>query len=62
MPGQTVGSLPDPFREALVLREFGELSYKEIALSTNVPIGTVMSRISRARQMLARADKASRSA
>ncbi len=49
----TVERLPEPFREALVLRELEELSYKEIALITAVPIGTVMSRIARARDMLA---------
>lgn len=48
----TVERLPEPFREALVLRELEELSYKEIALVTAVPIGTVMSRIARAREML----------
>lgn len=48
----TVERLPEPFREALVLRELEELSYKEIALITAVPIGTVMSRLARARQML----------
>lgn len=47
-----IESLPEPFRETLVLRELEELSYKEIALLTNVPIGTVMSRIARAREML----------
>ena len=49
----TIESLPEPFRETLVLRELEELSYKEIAQLTNVPIGTVMSRIARARTMLA---------
>jgi RNA polymerase sigma-70 factor (ECF subfamily) len=44
--------LPDDFREALVLREFEGLSYKEIASVTNTPIGTVMSRLSRARALL----------
>jgi RNA polymerase sigma factor (sigma-70 family) len=48
-----IESLPEPFRETLVLRELEELSYKEIALLGNVPIGTVMSRIARARDMLA---------
>ena len=48
----TVERLPEPFREALVLRELEELSYREIAAITNVPIGTVMSRLARARQML----------
>jgi len=49
----TIESLPEPFRETLVLRELEELSYKEIAQLSNVPIGTVMSRIARARTMLA---------
>ena len=48
----TVERLPEPFREALVLRELEELSYKEIATITDVPIGTVMSRLARSRQML----------
>ncbi|MEP6966705.1 MAG: sigma-70 family RNA polymerase sigma factor [Pseudomonadota bacterium] len=45
-------NLPEPFRETLVLRETEDLSYKEIALLTGAPIGTVMSRLARARQML----------
>jgi len=49
----TIEKLPEPFREALVLRELEDLSYKEIASITQVPIGTVMSRLARARQMLA---------
>jgi RNA polymerase sigma factor (sigma-70 family) len=49
----TVESLPEPFREALVLRALEEMSYKEIAALTAVPIGTVMSRLARARHMLA---------
>jgi RNA polymerase sigma-70 factor (ECF subfamily) len=44
--------LPEPFRETLVLRELEELSYKQIAQVTGVPVGTVMSRLARARQML----------
>ncbi|MGZ6018053.1 MAG: sigma-70 family RNA polymerase sigma factor [Phenylobacterium sp.] len=47
-----VENLPDPFRETLVLRELEELSYREIAALTAAPIGTVMSRLARARQML----------
>jgi RNA polymerase sigma-70 factor (ECF subfamily) len=49
----TLEDLPEPFREAIVLRELEELSYKEIAMITGVPIGTVMSRLARGRQMLA---------
>jgi RNA polymerase sigma-70 factor (ECF subfamily) len=50
---RTIENLPEPFRETLVLRELEELSYKEIAAISNVPIGTVMSRLARAREMLA---------
>jgi RNA polymerase sigma-70 factor (ECF subfamily) len=50
---EAIEALPEPFREALVLREMDELSYKEIAAVTGAPIGTVMSRLARARQMLA---------
>jgi RNA polymerase sigma factor (sigma-70 family) len=46
--------LSDEFREALVLREIEDLSYREIAGILDIPIGTVMSRISRARTTLAR--------
>lgn len=47
-----VAELPFPFREVVVLREINELSYQEIARVTGVPIGTVMSRLARARAML----------
>jgi RNA polymerase sigma-70 factor (ECF subfamily) len=47
-----LASLPDEFREVLVLRELEECSYKEIADITGAPIGTVMSRLSRARLLL----------
>jgi RNA polymerase sigma factor (sigma-70 family) len=47
-----LAKLPSEFREAIVLRELEELSYKEIATVTGVPMGTVMSRISRAREGL----------
>jgi RNA polymerase sigma-70 factor (ECF subfamily) len=45
-------SLPEEHREVLVLREIEELDYREIAAVTNVPIGTVMSRLARARAAL----------
>jgi RNA polymerase sigma-70 factor (ECF subfamily) len=45
-------TLPAPLREILVLREFHELGYREIAEVTGVPIGTVMSRLYRARGQL----------
>lgn len=44
--------LPAAFREVLVLREIEELSYREIAEVVQAPIGTVMSRLARARQLL----------
>jgi RNA polymerase sigma-70 factor (ECF subfamily) len=50
-----IGELPLPFREVLVLRELEDLSYKEIADVAAVPVGTVMSRLSRARRLLQRA-------
>jgi RNA polymerase sigma factor (sigma-70 family) len=50
-----ITALPEPFREALVLRELNELSYREIAEVVGAPMGTVMSRIARARSMLRKA-------
>jgi len=44
--------LPAPFRETLVLRDIEGLDYREIAEATEVPIGTVMSRLARARRRL----------
>jgi RNA polymerase sigma-70 factor (ECF subfamily) len=44
--------LPAEFREALVLRELNGLSYREIAQATGSPVGTVMSRLARARRKL----------
>jgi RNA polymerase sigma-70 factor (ECF subfamily) len=55
---ELVAALPVELREALVLREFEECSYKEIAEATQTPIGTVMSRLWRARQLLARGAEA----
>jgi RNA polymerase sigma-70 factor (ECF subfamily) len=49
-----IEALPVPFRETLVLRELEELSYQQIATATGAPIGTVMSRLARAREMLER--------
>jgi RNA polymerase sigma-70 factor, ECF subfamily len=48
-----VEQLPPEFRDVLVLREFEGMSYKEIASIVRVPIGTVMSRLARARDRLA---------
>ena len=45
--------LPSEYLEVIVLREFEELSYKEIANVVHVPLGTVMSRLARARKRLA---------
>ena len=51
---EALNALPVAWRECLILREVEELSYKEMAKILNVPIGTVMSRLSRARQALQR--------
>src|SRR3984893_19446798 len=47
-----LAALPEPFREAIVLRDINDLSYREIAEVIGVPIGTVMSRLGRARSLL----------
>jgi RNA polymerase sigma factor (sigma-70 family) len=47
-----IAALPENHREVLVLREIEELSYREIAEATQLPIGTVMSRLARARLAL----------
>ena len=47
-----LGRLPEEFREVIVLRELEDLPYKEIAAIAKIPLGTVMSRLSRARKLL----------
>ena len=47
-----IATIPNDFREVLILREIEDLSYREIAEATGAPIGTVMSRLARARAML----------
>ncbi len=49
---QAMEELPFEYREILILRELEELSYKEIAAIVEIPLGTVMSRLSRARKEL----------
>ncbi len=56
IPDETIGpalaALPDEFREAVILSDMHELSYKEIAESLGIPLGTVRSRIFRGRRLL----------
>lgn len=47
-----IAALPQAFREVIVLREINDLSYQDIAQVAGVPVGTVMSRLARARAML----------
>jgi RNA polymerase sigma factor (sigma-70 family) len=47
-----IAALPEQFRETLVLRDIQGLDYREIAQVTDVPVGTVMSRLARARRRL----------
>ncbi len=49
---EMIEGLPVQFRETLVLRELNDLSYREISELTGMPIGTVMSRLARARELL----------
>ena len=55
--GQRLAALAPELRECLVLREIEGLSYKQVAAVTGLPIGTVMSRLWRARQALMNATK-----
>jgi predicted DNA-binding protein (UPF0251 family) len=50
-----IAQLPEPFHEIIVLREINDLSYREIADLMEVPVGTVTSRLARARSMLRKA-------
>jgi RNA polymerase sigma-70 factor (ECF subfamily) len=50
---EAIAALPVQFREVLVLRELEDLAYRDIARVAGIPIGTVMSRLARARRMLA---------
>jgi len=52
MVRQALEELPVEFREVLVLRELEEMSYREIASITDLPLGTVMSRLARGRKRL----------
>ena len=52
---QALEDLPVAFREVIVLREIEDMSYKEVAAVAGIPIGTVMSRLARGREMLKRA-------
>jgi RNA polymerase sigma-70 factor (ECF subfamily) len=47
---RVLGTLPEPQREILVLRDYQDLSYEEIARVLDVPLGTVMSRLHRSRR------------
>ncbi len=49
---KAIADLPARFRETLVMREFNDMSYREIAEATGAPVGTVMSRLARARALL----------
>jgi len=49
---KALAQLPVQFREVIVLREVNQMNYRDIAEITNAPIGTVMSRLSRGRQLL----------
>jgi len=49
---RALDQIPAAFREIIVLRELEDMSYREIAQIANIPLGTVMSRLSRARKLL----------
>lgn len=49
---ELLDTLPDEYREVLLLREVEEMGYREIATTAGIPVGTVMSRLARARRAL----------
>ena len=55
---RALATLPVEYREVIVLRELEDMSYKDVAAVAGIPMGTVMSRLSRARRMLCTAVKA----
>jgi len=54
---EAIAALPPPLREVIVLRELEDLSYRQIAQIADIPIGTVMSRLARARKLLSQSVK-----
>lgn len=52
---QAIDGLPPAFREVIILREMEEMSYEQISQVAGIPVGTVMSRLARARALLRRA-------
>jgi len=57
---RAIADLPSPLKETLILREVNGLNYREIAVATETPLGTVMSRLARARAALAKSLGATR--
>jgi len=57
---RAIAELPSPLRETLILREVNGLNYREIAATTETPLGTVMSRLARARASIAKSLGATR--
>jgi RNA polymerase sigma factor (sigma-70 family) len=55
---RALATLPVEYREVIVLRELEDMSYKDVAAVAGIPIGTVMSRLSRARRLLCTAVRA----
>ncbi|TMH78934.1 MAG: sigma-70 family RNA polymerase sigma factor [Betaproteobacteria bacterium] len=54
---EAITALPPPLREVIVLRELEDLAYRQIAHIAGIPIGTVMSRLARARRLLSQSVK-----